>query len=92
MSASSDLAVFGAQLKLCSISSSISSSINSAHCMHKSLCCVLQQSSQFLFPTVSMRLRPKRTCSGVECFGGYHINRLFILFLFFRGSSYLTTP
>ncbi|KAJ8570141.1 hypothetical protein K7X08_006718 [Anisodus acutangulus] len=25
--------------------------------------------------SVSMRLRPKRTCSGVVCFGGFHINR-----------------
>lgn len=82
MSAGSDLAVvFGDSLKLGF--SYISSS--SAHCMRKSLCCKLQQSAHFFFPTVSMRLRPKRTCSGVECFGGYHINRLFHLFLFFRG-------
>lgn len=33
-------------------------------------------------PTVSMRFRLKRTCSGVECFGGYHINRLFKLSCF----------
>ncbi|KAJ8548313.1 hypothetical protein K7X08_030782 [Anisodus acutangulus] len=25
--------------------------------------------------SVSMRLRPKRTCSGVVCFGGFHMNR-----------------
>ncbi|KAK4399941.1 hypothetical protein Sango_1100200 [Sesamum angolense] len=82
MSASSDLAVvFGAPLKLCF--SSVSSF--SAQCMRKSLCCALQQSTHFFFPTVSMRLRPKRTCSGVECFGGYHINRLFNIFLFLRG-------
>ncbi|KAF8378688.1 hypothetical protein HHK36_030037 [Tetracentron sinense] len=38
------------------------------------------------FKTGSMRLRSKRTCSGVECFDEFHINRLFHLFLFFRGA------
>ncbi|KAI4381438.1 hypothetical protein MLD38_007508 [Melastoma candidum] len=33
----------------------------------------------------SMRLRPKRTCSEVVCFGGFHLNRFFSLFLFLRG-------
>ncbi|KAL3510798.1 hypothetical protein ACH5RR_030199 [Cinchona calisaya] len=51
----------------------------------KSLCSANQQSSSLPFPTVSMRLRPKRTCSGVECFGGFHIKRFLSLFLFFRG-------
>ncbi|WOH07708.1 hypothetical protein DCAR_0727141 [Daucus carota subsp. sativus] len=37
------------------------------------------------FVTVSMRLRPKRTCSGVECFGGFVIMKYFYLFLFLRG-------
>ncbi|KAL9248734.1 hypothetical protein AKJ16_DCAP07041 [Drosera capensis] len=27
------------------------------------------------FSAVSMGLRPERTCCGVECFGGFHINR-----------------
>ncbi|VVA94493.1 unnamed protein product [Arabis nemorensis] len=27
------------------------------------------------FPSLSMRLRPKRTCSGVEVFGGFHIKQ-----------------
>ncbi|KAF5187615.1 hypothetical protein FRX31_022797 [Thalictrum thalictroides] len=36
--------------------------------------------------TVSMRLRSKRTGSGVECFGSFHIKRFMFLFLFFRGS------
>ncbi|EOA34853.1 hypothetical protein CARUB_v10022434mg [Capsella rubella] len=26
-------------------------------------------------PSLSMRLRPKRTCSGVEVFGGFHIKQ-----------------
>ncbi|KAL1568444.1 hypothetical protein AAHA92_00059 [Salvia divinorum] len=83
MSASFDLAaVFGApSSKLCFSSSS---SLFSAHCMRESLCCLPQQSALSLVPTVSMRLRPKRTSSGVQCFGGYHINR-FNLFLFLRG-------
>ncbi|KAJ0545494.1 hypothetical protein HanIR_Chr08g0350451 [Helianthus annuus] len=49
------------------------------------LCWCSQQGLPQSFPTASMRLRPKRTCSGVECFGGFHINRLFDLFLFIRG-------
>ncbi|KAL8224352.1 hypothetical protein R6Q57_019827 [Mikania cordata] len=72
------LAVIGAPLKLCCLS-------------HLFLCSVLcwcsQQGYLLCFPTVSMRLRPKRTCSGVECFGGFHINRLFDLFLFLRGPA-----
>ncbi|CDP00612.1 unnamed protein product [Coffea canephora] len=51
----------------------------------KSLCSANRRSSSLLFPTASMRLRPKRTCSGVECFGGFHIKRYLSLFLFFRG-------
>lgn len=34
--------------------------------------------------SVSMPLRPKRTCSGVECFGGFHITRFIHLFIFLR--------
>ncbi|KAL7001180.1 hypothetical protein U1Q18_002332 [Sarracenia purpurea var. burkii] len=49
------------------------------------LCCLRQQRTNLCFPTVSMPLRPKRTCSGVECFGGFHIKRFFYLFLFLRG-------
>ncbi|KAL1531819.1 hypothetical protein AAHA92_31912 [Salvia divinorum] len=70
MSASFDLVVVvsGAVLKLCL--SSIS-----ARFMRKALCCSVQRSDLSFFPTVSMRLRPKRTCTGVVCFGGFHINR-----------------
>ncbi|KAI3730576.1 hypothetical protein L1987_61747 [Smallanthus sonchifolius] len=49
------------------------------------LCWCSQQGVLLCFPTVSMPLRPKRVCSGGECFGGFHINRLFNIFLFFRG-------
>ncbi|CAN0870723.1 hypothetical protein LINGRAHAP2_LOCUS9614 [Linum grandiflorum] len=51
---------------------------------HKPLCCS-QQSSVLRSASTSMRLRPKRTSSGVECFGGFHINRFSNLFLFLRG-------
>lgn len=80
MSARSDLAVvFEAQLKLCSCVSS------SVFCMRQYLFGALHQSLNLFFPTVSMRLRLKRTCSGVECFGGFHINRLSNFFFFIRG-------
>ncbi|KAI7996969.1 hypothetical protein ACSBR1_036551 [Camellia fascicularis] len=80
MSAESESALIGAQLKLW-----ISfTSVFFALCLQQ-LCCLYQQRTNLCFPTVSMRLRPKRTCSGVECFGGFHIKRFFFLFLFFRG-------
>ncbi|CAA2964635.1 transmembrane [Olea europaea subsp. europaea] len=82
MSARSDLAV-GAQLKLCSRVSS------AVICMRQYFCGALQHSLYLFFPTVSMRLRLKRTCSGVECFGGFHINRLSNFFLFIRGPIFL---
>ncbi|XP_010551272.1 PREDICTED: uncharacterized protein LOC104821939 [Tarenaya hassleriana] len=34
------------------------------------------------FPSLSMRLRPKRTCSGVEVFGGFHIKQKQPFFIF----------
>lgn len=78
MSASFYLALnFGAVLRLCF------SSIP-AKCMPRSLCLVIEQSVRSFFPTGSMRFRPKRTCSGVVYFGGYHINHCFNIFLFFR--------
>ncbi|KAL3824084.1 hypothetical protein ACJIZ3_020113 [Penstemon smallii] len=84
MSASFELdVVIGAPLKLCFCYSS--SSIFSANFLPQNLCCALQQRKLSCFPTVSMRLRPKRTCSGVECFGGYHINRLLNNLVFLRG-------
>ncbi|CAH1416893.1 unnamed protein product [Lactuca virosa] len=53
------------------------------------LCCIIQQSFYICFLTVSMRLRPKRTCSGVECFGCFHIQRrAFSLFLYLRRPVY----
>ncbi|GAA0162749.1 hypothetical protein LIER_18776 [Lithospermum erythrorhizon] len=42
------------------------------------------QSSLWWSSAVSMRLRLIMTCSGVKCFGGFHINRL-NLFLCLRG-------
>ncbi|KAI7734569.1 hypothetical protein M8C21_009821 [Ambrosia artemisiifolia] len=71
------LTVTGAPLKLC---------FSFAYVINSLLFCWSSQQSLLLsFPSASMRLRPKRTCSGVECFSGFHINRLFDLFLFFRG-------
>ncbi|KAK9060012.1 hypothetical protein SSX86_020716 [Deinandra increscens subsp. villosa] len=60
--------------------------ISSALFICSVFCWYSQQGFLLCFQTVSMLLRPKRTCSGAECFGGFHINRLFDLFLFFRGN------
>ncbi|CAN0876329.1 hypothetical protein LINGRAHAP2_LOCUS11249 [Linum grandiflorum] len=49
------------------------------------LLCCSQQSSLLRSSPSSMRLRPKRTSSGVKFFGGFHINRSSHLFLFLRG-------
>ncbi|QHO36116.1 uncharacterized protein LOC107467466 [Arachis duranensis] len=58
------------------------SSVFSACCM---LLCLSEQRLTLVNPAVSMRLRPRRTCSGVVCFGGFHIQRFSTLFLFLRG-------
>ncbi|KAH0668600.1 hypothetical protein KY289_023093 [Solanum tuberosum] len=72
MSANFCLAVIRAPLKLWVFVSSVIFGL----CMQQILCCDHQQQGTTLFfTTVSMRLRPKRTCSGVVCFGGFHINR-----------------
>ncbi|KAL8161323.1 hypothetical protein V2J09_012812 [Rumex salicifolius] len=47
------------------------------HCVQV-LCCFTKQSVLLCFSLSSMRLMPRRTCSGVEFFGGFHIDR-FIL-------------
>ncbi|XWS69775.1 hypothetical protein CRYUN_Cryun04dG0207500 [Craigia yunnanensis] len=90
MSAELDLALIGAQLQLWLSSSKIVSShlfttaLLAVSCM---ILCLYRQRLNLVFPTVSMRLRSKRTCSGVECFGGFHIKqRFFYLFLFLRGA------
>lgn len=80
MSAGFNLVAIGAQLKLWISFASVFLSL----CMQQ-LCCLYKQCVHLFFPTVSMRLRPKRTCSGVECFGGFHIKKFFYLFLFLRG-------
>ncbi|RAL40196.1 hypothetical protein DM860_008336 [Cuscuta australis] len=67
--------LFGALLSLKKLWLSVSPAFLNL-CMPKSLlCCSVQQRNASFLPSVSMRLRPKRTCSGVECFGGYHIKR-----------------
>ncbi|MED6131972.1 hypothetical protein PIB30_015122 [Stylosanthes scabra] len=54
------------------------------------LLCLTKQRLTLVNPPVSMRLRPRRTCSGVVCFGGFHIQRFSTLFLFLRGDLNLT--
>ncbi|KAM7484558.1 hypothetical protein LguiA_000567 [Lonicera macranthoides] len=78
MSAGSELVLIGAPSKLCI--SFVASSV-----LFSLLCCLHQQTLVLCSPSVSMPLRPKRTCSGVESFGGFHIKRFFYLFLFLRG-------
>lgn len=78
MSAEFDLALIGAPLKLW-----ISSSSYSVLLVISVLSCMLLNLGS---QSVSMRLRSKRTCCGVKCFGGFHIKqRFFYLFLFLRG-------
>ncbi|XWS23244.1 hypothetical protein CRYUN_Cryun29cG0104800 [Craigia yunnanensis] len=90
MSAEFDLALIGAQLKLWLSSSTIvcshllTTALLAVSCM---ILCFYRQRLNLVFPTVSMRLRPKRTCSGVKCFGGFHIKQRFLyLLLFLRGA------
>ncbi|KAK2635820.1 hypothetical protein Ddye_030612 [Dipteronia dyeriana] len=80
MSAGFDLAVIGAPLKLWISYSSVDllSVISALFCM---LLCCLVQSLNLVNPSVSMRLRPKRICSG-----DFHIkHRYFYLLIFLRG-------
>ncbi|KAI9078533.1 hypothetical protein K1719_039471 [Acacia pycnantha] len=48
------------------------------------LCCV-KQGLNLVNPTVSMRLRTKRTCSELVCFGDFHIQRFSNPVIFLRG-------
>ncbi|XWS64314.1 hypothetical protein CRYUN_Cryun06bG0175600 [Craigia yunnanensis] len=89
MSAEFDLALIGAQLQLWLSSSTIvcfhlfTTASLAVSCM---ILCFYRQRLNLVFPTVSMRLRSQRICSGVECFGGVHLKRLLYLFLFMRGA------
>lgn len=85
MSAEFDLALIGAPLKLW-ISSSSYSVLLVISVLSFMLLCFFEQSLNLGSQSVSMRLRSKRTCCGVKCFGGFHIKQRFIyLFLFLRG-------
>lgn len=75
MSTGSDLALIGAPLKVLISCASVFFAL----CMRQ-LCSLHLFSSAF-----SMPLRPKRTCTGVKCFPGFHIKRFVHLFLFLRG-------
>ncbi|CAF2138889.1 hypothetical protein BRARA_B01800 [Brassica rapa] len=55
----------------CPISSSACSNPGLANALH--FCS--KQRLVLEIPSLSMRLRPKRTCSGVEVFGGFHIKQ-----------------
>lgn len=82
MSAKSELVVSGAPSLKLSFQFYSHSLLFVQSFMQILLCCSSQQSTLLGFSPVSMRLRPKRTCSGVECFGGFHIKR----FIFLRQS------
>ncbi|KAK3222554.1 hypothetical protein Dsin_009579 [Dipteronia sinensis] len=76
MSAGFDLAVVGAPLKLW-----ISYSSTDLLSVIAVLLCCFEQSLNLVNPSVSMRLRPRRTCSG-----DFHIkHRYFYLLIFLRG-------
>ncbi|KAF8094036.1 hypothetical protein N665_0371s0018 [Sinapis alba] len=66
-------------LSLLNISCLISSSSSSSTTRSKSCLAALHFCSKQRLvlesPSLSMRLRPKRTCSGVEVFGGFHIKQ-----------------
>ncbi|KAM0986884.1 hypothetical protein ACFX13_011302 [Malus domestica] len=78
MSASFDLVVIGAPSKLW-----IFTAACSAVCFM--LLCFFRQRFNPVIRPVSMSLRPKRTCSGSQYFGAFHIKLFSSLFLFLRG-------
>lgn len=82
MSAGFDLVIRGASQEQLWLSSIHSQSILLVFIISLVL---LQHLCQWL-QTASMRLRSKRTGSGVECFGAFHIQRFLYMFLFFRGA------
>ncbi|KAH1031197.1 hypothetical protein J1N35_043371 [Gossypium stocksii] len=86
MSTEFDLALIGARLQLCFSSSTV-------FCSHLFIkaslaLCFYRQRLNLVLPIVSMRLRPKKTCSGVGCFGGFHIKQRFFYLLFFLRGAY----
>lgn len=61
------------------ISCLISSSSSTKSCLANDLhFCSNKQRLVLESPSLSMRLRPKRTCSGVEVFGGFHIKQFIV--------------
>lgn len=83
MSAEFDLVLIGALLQLWLFTITTLFVLFGLCCCMR-LCC-FRQRLNLVLPSVSMRLRPKRTCSGVKCFGAFHIKRFSFLFLFLRG-------
>ncbi|MED6173374.1 hypothetical protein PIB30_058689 [Stylosanthes scabra] len=82
--------VVGALYQQLWISSSLLLTLTSVLFACFMLLCLTKQRLTLVNPPVSMRLRPRRTCSGVVCFGGFHIQRFSTLFLFLRGDLNLT--
>lgn len=78
MSVGSELVAIGSQLKHWISFASV----------FLSICIQLQLFCLHLCPKVSMRLRPRRTCSGVDCWG-FSYNENFLSFLVFKRASYL---
>ncbi|KAG6626895.1 hypothetical protein CIPAW_15G084200 [Carya illinoinensis] len=84
MSAEFNLLLIGALLQLCVLAiSTLSALFALVFCWRMFLCC-FRQRLNLVHRSVSMRLRSKRTCSGVKCFGAFHIKRFSFLFLFLR--------
>ncbi|KAK4263791.1 hypothetical protein QN277_029162 [Acacia crassicarpa] len=85
MSSRFESAVIGAPLKLSVLSDSLLFLFSVCSIIRCMLLCSFRQSLNLVNPTASMPLRSKRTCSGVECFGGFHNIRFSHLFIFLRG-------
>lgn len=84
MSAEFVLVLIGALLQLCVLAIATPSALFAlVFCWRMFLCC-FRQRLNLVHRSVSMRLRSKRTCSGVQCFGAFHIKRFSFLFLFLR--------
>ncbi|CAH8358853.1 unnamed protein product [Eruca vesicaria subsp. sativa] len=76
-------AEFDSKALILSLINNISCLISSPSCLKPGLAAASLNAFDFCVkqrlvlesPSLSMRLRPKRTCSGVEVFGGFHIKQ-----------------
>ncbi|KAI9080187.1 hypothetical protein K1719_037865 [Acacia pycnantha] len=85
MSSRFESAVIGAPLKLSVLSDSLLFLFSVCSIIRCMLFCSSRKSLNLVNPTASIPLRSKRTCSGVECFRGFHNIRFSHLFIFLRG-------